>query len=177
MAKSVRTARASMSYVTTTTCDRRPVFEISRTADLFLDTLLHYRTLGYYKLHAYVIMPDHVHLVLTPQSITLDQAVALIKNGFAYRLDSDQPIWQEGFTAYSIASIHDLEVVRAHLHQVPVRAGLTTAAELYRHSSAYRQVPVVEVPLSPSHSLAKPAAARTRKAPPATAPAIDRVAS
>src|ERR1700722_4346100 len=104
MAKSVRTARPGMLYVTTATRDRRPIFEISRVADLFVDTLLHYRTLGHYKLHAYVVMPDHVHLVLTPQSITLDQAVGLIKNGCAYRFDTKLPIWEDGFTGYSIAN-------------------------------------------------------------------------
>jgi putative transposase len=141
MAKSVRTIRPGMSYVTTATRDRRPIFEISRAADLFIDTLLHYRTLGHYKLHAYVVMPDHVHLILTPQSITLEQAVALIKNGFEYRLDTKQPVWEDGFTGYSVANIRDLEVVRAYLHQLPVRAGMAAATELYPHSSAHRQAP------------------------------------
>ena len=96
MAKSVRTPRSGMSFVTTATRDRQPIFEISRVADLFIETLLHYRTLGHYKLHAYVVMPDHVHLLLTPQSITLEQTVGLIKNGFAYRLDKKLPVWEDG---------------------------------------------------------------------------------
>jgi len=141
----MRTSRPGVSFVTTATRDRRPIFEISRVADLFIDTLLHYRRLGHYKLHAYVVMPDHVHLVLTPQSITLDQAVGLIKSGFAYRLDTKLPIWEDGFTGYSIANMHDLEIVRAYLHQLPVRANLTTAAELYPHSSAYRQTSVTAI--------------------------------
>jgi putative transposase len=148
MAKTVRSYRPGVSFVTTATRDRRPIFEISRVADLFIDTLLHYRRLGHYKLHAYVVMPDHVHLVLTPQTITLDQAVGLIKNGFDYRLDAKLPVWQDGFTGYSIANIHDLEIVRAYLHQLPVRANLASAAELYPHSSAYRQTPVIELPAS-----------------------------
>ena len=146
MAKTVRTPRPGMSYITTATRDRRPLFEISRVADLFIDTLLHYRTLGHYKLHAYVVMPDHVHLVLTPQSITLDQAAVLIKNGFTYRLDTKLPIWEDGFTGYSIANMHDLEIVRAYLHQLPVRANLVSAAELYPYSSAYRQTSIAAIP-------------------------------
>jgi putative transposase len=71
----------------------------------------------------------------------LDQAVGLIRNGFAHRLDTELPIWEDGFTAYSVANQHDLEIVRAHLHQLPVRANLAPAAELYPHSSAYRQTP------------------------------------
>jgi putative transposase len=150
MAKAVRKPRAGVSYVTTAAHDRRPIFEISRVAELFIETLLHYRTLGHYKLHAYVVMPDHVHLLLTPQSITLDQAVRLIKEGFAHRLETELPIWEESFTAYSVANIRDLEVARAYLHQLPVRAGLAPAAELYPHSSAYRQTPIGSAPAPPT---------------------------
>jgi putative transposase len=159
-----------MSFVTTATRDRRPIFEISRAADLFIDTLLHYRTLGHYKLHAYVVMPDHVHLILTPQSITLEQAVALIKNGFAYRLDTTLPAWEDSFTGYSVANIRDLEVVRAYLHQLPVRAGMAAAAELYPHSSAYRQTPITEVAAPASARLTTSERPSRKSAAPSTTP-------
>ena len=32
-------------------------------------------------LHDFVVMPDHVHLLLTPQRITLERVVQLIKGG------------------------------------------------------------------------------------------------
>jgi putative transposase len=128
-----------MSFVTAATRDRRPLFEIGRVADLMVETLLHYRKLGHYKLHAYVVMPTQVHLLLTPQTIALAHAVELIKNGFSYRMDSELPVWEHGFTAYSVSNMHDLELVRSYLHQIPVRAKLVSAAELYPHSSAYRR--------------------------------------
>jgi len=142
MAKPAHTPRPGRSFVTTAPYGRRPIFETTRIAELFIEILLHYRTLGHYKLHAYVVMPDHVHLLITPQSITLDQAVALIKTGFANRLDTDAPVWEDNYTAYPISNLHNLEVVRAYLHQLPVRANLTSSAELYPHSSAYRTSPV-----------------------------------
>ena len=147
MAKAPRRPRAGVSYVTSSTYERRPIFEISRVAALFIESLLHYRTLGHYKLHAYVVMPDHVHLLITPQNITLDQAVHLIKEGFAHLLETELPVWDQSFTAYSIANIHELEVARAKLHQLPVRASLAASAELYPHSSAFRTSTLV-----PSHS-------------------------
>ena len=138
MAKNTRTSSSGMSFVTAATRDRRPVFEIARVADLMVDTLLHYRKLGHYKLHAYVVMPSQLHLLLTPQSIALAHAVELIKNGFAYRMDSELPLWEHGFTAYSVSNIHDLELVRTYLHQIPVRANLVAAPEQYPYSSAFR---------------------------------------
>jgi putative transposase len=138
MAKTPQPYRPGIAFVTLSTHDKRPIFEIARIADLFVDTLLHYRTVGHYKLHAYVVLPEHVHLLITPQQITLDQAVELIKHGFAYRLDSQLPVWQNGFTGYSVANLRDLEIVRAFMHQIPVRAHLAQAAELYPYSSASR---------------------------------------
>jgi hypothetical protein len=79
--------------------------------------------------------------LLTPQAVTLEHVVELIKNGFAYRLNTELPLWEHGYTGYSVANMHDLEIVRAYLHQLPVRANLSTAAELYPHSSAYRRTP------------------------------------
>jgi putative transposase len=137
MAKSARMA-AGMSFVTAATRDRRSIFEIARVAELMVDTLLHYRKLGHYKLHGYVVMPSQLHLLLTPQSIALAHAIELIRNGFVYRLDSELPVWEHGFTAYSVSNNHDLELVRTYLHQIPVRAKLAPAATLYPHSSAYR---------------------------------------
>lgn len=130
-----------MAFVTTATHERRPIFQVSRVAELFIQTLLHYRTSGHYKLHGYIVMPDHIHLLLTPQRITLEQAVHLIKEGFAYRLDTNLPVWEPGYRGYSIGSLHDLNIVRAYLYQLPVRAQLTPTPELYPYSSAYRSVP------------------------------------
>lgn len=138
MASSEQLSRRGMFFVTTAIHDRRPIFETSRLADLFIDTLLHYRTRGHYKLHAFLVLPDHVHLLLTPQSLTLDQAVTLIKTGFANRLRTPATIWESGFTGCHIRSLQDLETLRNYLHQAPVRAGLTATAELYPYSSAHR---------------------------------------
>jgi putative transposase len=125
-------------FVTAATCERRPIFQISRVAELFIDTLLHYRTHGYYKLHAFLVMPEHVHLLLTPQSISLDRAIALIQTGFARRLASKHTLWESDFTAHPVRNQRDLETLRTYLHQTPVRANLTTTPELYPYSSAHR---------------------------------------
>ena len=93
-------------------------------------------------------MPSQLHLLLTPQSIALAHAIELIKNGFAYRMDSELPIWEHSFTAYSVSNIHDLELVRTYLHQIPVRANLVSTPELYPYSSAYRR-PSLETVAAP----------------------------
>jgi putative transposase len=149
-------------FVTATTYERRPIFQISRVAELFIETLLHYRTHGHYKLHAFLVMPDHVHLLLTPHSIDLDRAISLIQSGFARRLASKHTLWEPGFTAHPVNNQRDLDTLRTYIHQTPVRANLTTTPELYPYSSAYRQEQKLDqkIPASaatPTTSLSKTA--------------------
>jgi putative transposase len=72
-------------------------------ARLLLQTLLDYRAQGKYLLHEFVIMPDHVHLLITPgENLSLERAVQFIKGGFSFRLRSKFPVWQESFTNHRI---------------------------------------------------------------------------
>jgi REP-associated tyrosine transposase len=137
MAIPSRASRPGTFFVTTTTYNRRRLFQLPANAELFLATLQHYRREGHYKLHAFVVMPDHVHLILTPQTIALERAIGLIKGGFSHRLALNLPVWQRGFTDHRIRDAEDMQVRRDYLHQNPVRANLVAAAQMYPYSSAY----------------------------------------
>jgi REP element-mobilizing transposase RayT len=67
MAIPQRTATEGTFFITTVTYNRRRLFQVPANAELFLETLQYYRTQGAYKLHAFVVMPDHTHL-LSPQT-------------------------------------------------------------------------------------------------------------
>jgi putative transposase len=54
MAIPQRTATEGTCFLTTVTYNRRRLFQVRANAELFLETLQHYRTLGIYKLHAFV---------------------------------------------------------------------------------------------------------------------------
>src|SRR2546430_16942194 len=74
-------------FITTVTRQRTPLFRSQPKAELMMDVLLHYREQMRYVLHEFVIMPDHLHLLLTPGAdISLERAMQLIKGGFSYRL-------------------------------------------------------------------------------------------
>jgi putative transposase len=138
MAIPSRASRPGTFFVTTATYNRRRLFQLPANAELFIETLQHYRRAGHYKLHAFVVMPDHVHFILTPQVIALERAVGFIKGGFSHRLGSKTPVWQRGFTDHRIRDAEDMQTRRDYLHQNPVRANLVAAAQLYPYSSAYQ---------------------------------------
>jgi len=79
MAIPTRTARPGTFFITTATYNCRRLFQVESNALLVIDTVQHYRLEGNYKLHAFVVMPDHIHLLLTPETITLERAIGLIE--------------------------------------------------------------------------------------------------
>jgi putative transposase len=135
MAIPSRASRPGTFFVTSATYNRRLLFQVPANAELFLETLQHYRRDGNYKLHAFVVMPDHIHLILT--TADLPATMKLIKGGFSHRLASKFPVWQRGYADHLITSRDHLESRRTYIHQNPVRARLVPSAELYPHSSAY----------------------------------------
>jgi len=109
-----------------------------------MELLAHYREKKKYVLHEFVIMPDHLHLLLTPApEISIERATQLIKGGFSYRLGkavsanaNRESIWQESFTNHRIRDEQDYERHAEYIRMNPVRAGLAQMAELYPYSSA-----------------------------------------
>jgi len=80
-------------FITTVTAQRVPIFHRDTTAQLLIETLAHYRDQRKFLLHEFVIMPDHVHALLTPApEISLELALQFIKGGFSYRLKSRPPV-------------------------------------------------------------------------------------
>jgi len=129
---------AGTYFVTSATFNRRRLFQVAANAELFLEVLQHYRREGYYKLHAFVVMPDHIHLLLTPQGAPIERVLGFIKGGFSHRMGSKFPVWQRGFTDHRIRTDNEFRTRREYIHQNTVRASMVEVAELYPYSSAYR---------------------------------------
>jgi putative transposase len=137
MAIPQRTAREGTFFVTAITYNRRRMFQVPRNAEMFIETLQRYRAAGGFRLHAFVVMPDHVHLLLTTNGKTISQVMNLIKGGFSRQIGSKVPMWQRGFADHVVMDRRHFESRRDYIHANPVRARLVEAADLYPYSSAY----------------------------------------
>ncbi len=135
--------------VTSSTWGRRSLFHVDRWAELFFNTLNHYRG-GAYDLHEFVVMPDHFHILITPK-ISLERAVQYIKGVFSFRakkeLDSNMEVWQVGFQDHRIRDGSDYAIHVEYIHQNPVRRKLCGVASEYAWSSAYPGFELDAVPL------------------------------
>jgi REP-associated tyrosine transposase len=112
-------------FVTSSTWERRPLFRTQTFAELFVAVLGHYRGSSYL-LHEFVLMPDHFHLLITPDEV-LERAVQKIKGGFSFRvkkeLGSNAEIWQRGFSDHRIRDWEDYRQHREYIYLNPARAG------------------------------------------------------
>jgi putative transposase len=120
-------------FVSTQTVGRRSLFRVDRWARLMVSTLNHYGATGY-DLHAFVVMPDHLHLLITPTE-SVEKSMQLIKGGFSFHakqeLEWNGEIWQPGFTDHRIRDEEDWTRHLAYIRQNPVDARLVDHAALY----------------------------------------------
>jgi putative transposase len=134
-------------FVTTVTAGRRSVFQTDHNAHLLLGIFAGNQKLGHYQLHAFVIMRDHLHLLITPgPEISLERAVQFIKGGFSFRLKSKLPVWQRSFTERRMKDASDFAHHNIYIEQNPVGAGIVQSAEEYSYSSASMPQLVTDCP-------------------------------
>jgi putative transposase len=88
-------------------------------------------------LHAFVIMPDHLHVLITPApDVSLEKAVQFIKGGFSFRLKSKREIWERSFNEVQIRTAEKFEACRRYIEENPVRGHIAISAREYEFSSA-----------------------------------------
>jgi len=136
-------------FVTTVTWQRAAIFRVEARARLLINVLLEYRNQGKYLLHEFVVMPDHVHVLLTPAvELSLERALQFIKGGYSYRLRQREKIqvWQQSFTNHRIRDAEDCERHRSYIRLNPVRAKLVIDQQEYAYSSANPAFRMDDVP-------------------------------
>jgi len=118
------------------------MFRKADWADLVERALFEYRDKAEYLVHRYVVMPDHLHAILTPgPSTALERAAQLIKGGSSYKIgqafQTRFPVWQPGFTQHLIRDRADYESHVLYIDANPIKKGLAKRPEEYQFCSAY----------------------------------------
>ncbi len=123
--------------VTSVTAQRRSLFQVTATAELLERTILDYYSQGKYLLHAFVIMPDHLHALITPApDVSLEKAMQFIKGGFSFRLKSKLDVWMRSFNESQISTKEKFINCVRYIEENPVRRGLASTPNAYPYSSA-----------------------------------------
>jgi len=92
-----------------------------------------------FDLHAFVVMPNHVHILMTPE-VELRFVMRLIKGRSARManllLKRSGPFWQDESFDHWVRSPREFDRIRNYIEQNPVKACLVARAEEWPHSSA-----------------------------------------
>ena len=160
---------AGYSHFITTSCYRRlPLLGIARNRDLFVRVLEQVRRRYHFVLVGYVVMPEHVHLLIgEPERGDPSVVMQAIKQGFARQLlarlcraeNSKQlslwtgpsergRIWQPRFYDFVVFSDKKRVEKLRYMHRNPVKRGLVLEPEQwvwssYRHYDRGEAGPVV----------------------------------
>jgi REP element-mobilizing transposase RayT len=100
----------------------------------------HAEVLGRYALHAFVVMPNHVHMLVSPR-IPLPKLTRTLKSYTARQANwmlglSGNPFWQEESYDHLVRDQSEFNRIRLYIEHNPVCAGLATEASGYPWSSA-----------------------------------------
>jgi len=144
-------ARFEQTYFVTTKCfGGQHLLQSEPCALLLIDTMYPYRKQGKYALHSFVVMPDHMHAILSPVEITLERTMQLIKGGYSYRLSKELRVhreaWQRGYSDHRVRDSSDYGIHLSYIANNPVKRGLCSSPELFPYSSASGKFELDPVP-------------------------------
>ena len=134
-------AFAAMDRLLDEACDGPLYLRQPAIADMIVEAIqFNANILGHYRLHAFVVMPNHVHLLATP-TVALPKLTKSLKGITAKRANTmlaltGRPFWQEESYDHLARHEREFEKIRNYIEENPVRAGLVREAGEYRWSSA-----------------------------------------
>lgn len=138
-----RAAAIGYTYlVTTRATPNRSLARPPEVAKGICDTLLWIRDQGRLALHSFVVMPDHIHLIITPSnSQTLSKVMHSFKSYSAQEANATlrlkDSMWQAGFYEQAIRTRDAMQHAVEYVARNPVEAGLVAKAQDWPYSSAH----------------------------------------
>jgi len=110
-------------------------------ADMIVEAI-HYRErdLQHYQLHSYVVMPNHVHLLMTPL-VEVSKVMQSLKRFTAREGNrilglTGQPFWQDESYDRLVRSETEFQRIAGYIEMNPVKCGLSATPEEFPWSSA-----------------------------------------
>lgn len=127
-------------FVTTKAWQRTFLLQVEEMAKIIMAKMLEIRERGSYLLHDFVVMPNPLHLILTPApSVSLEKAVQLINGGSSHEIHkvrgTNLQIWQSEFHESRVTSGTEHHKKRDYIY-FPVAANLVERPEAWVFGSA-----------------------------------------
>jgi REP element-mobilizing transposase RayT len=119
--------------------NKQIIFEDDEDHEMFLKTLKQYKTQSQYKLLAYCLMGNHVHLLLKTEKEELGQIFRRIGASYVYwynhKYNRTGHLFQDRYKSEVVETDAYLFAVLRYIHQNPIKAGIVNKLEEYTWSS------------------------------------------
>ena len=127
-------------FVTLCCFERQPVFREEPRGRWALVELLKCSLKHKFVLHAYCVMPDHLHLVAQGQAAECD-LLRFVDNfkqrsGYHYKQECGRALWQSRYYDHILRAEDHVEDVACYVWWNPVRAGLCAEPKEYALSGS-----------------------------------------
>jgi len=128
-----------LHYITFTCYHRRAHLSSPVARDLVEHTLERVRCWYGFYINAYVVMPEHVHLLMSePERADVAIAMQMLKQIVSRKLHTSDPFWQRRYYDFNLRSRKKFVEKVRYIHRNPVRRGLVERPEDWPCSS-FRQ--------------------------------------
>lgn len=149
-------------YITAVAYNRLPIFRKEETCRIFIDNLIEIKEIHPFKLIGYVIMPNHIHLIVNPLECNISIILMKLKGKCAKRIidwlkeknyssslkklainikGREYAVWQKDSSAIDLFSHKFLRQKLNYIHLNPVRAGLCENPAEWKWSSYRAYLP------------------------------------
>lgn len=119
--------------------NQQQIFEESLDYDKFLVVLKEIKKICDYKLCAYCLMGNHIHLLIKEEEVPVGQVMKKIASRFAYWYNIKYRrvghLFQDRFKSEPVEDDKYLLTVVRYIHQNPVKAGICKSVKDYEYSS------------------------------------------
>ena len=146
-----RYQQSKTSHFVTFSCYQRlPHLRDELLRDLFVQSLERTRQKYSFRVYGYVVMPEHVHLLVSePETELLATAIQALKISVARRAmykgaDRDIPFWQKRYYDHNVRTHESFVDKLLYLHRNPVKRGLVEKPEDWKWSS-FRHFSTAEI--------------------------------
>jgi len=127
-------------FVTTCTDQRKPWFERFSVAKLMCQCLTHPDFLSDAENMCWIVMPDHIHMLLQLGEFSLTRVMNRMKSKSAVMLNRELGragrFWQRGYYDHALRKNEDVQSVARYIVANPLRAGLVNNIANYPYWNA-----------------------------------------
>jgi len=128
-------------FITAVTHKRKKI--LLENAPLFWEAVEEIKQRLYFDLNAWVLMPEHIHIIIDPGDGSPADIIKRVKLLFAYYYRRKRNLyrgrlWQNLFWDHIIRDQHDMNRHIDYIHYNPVRHGLAKSPFEWRESSIHQ---------------------------------------